>query len=60
MPFGFAHQCDEDFALTSALAAKAAHDFFQALTQLLRLLAQGLGRRCALARDRLEEPEEFF
>ena len=60
MPFGVAHQRDEDFALASTLAAKAAHDLLQGLVQLLRLLTQGLGRRGAVARDRLDESQEFF
>jgi len=60
VPFGVAHQRDEDFALAATLAAKAAHDLLQGLAQLLRLLTQGLGRRGALARKRLEESKEFF
>jgi hypothetical protein len=32
----------------------------QGLAQLLRLLTQGLGRRGALARHRLDESKEFF
>lgn len=51
MPLGLAHQIDEDFAMATALAAKAVHDLFQALAQLLGLLTQGLGWRCALTRD---------
>ena len=60
MSFGVAHQSDKDFALASALPAKAAHDLFEGLAQLLGLLTQGLGRRRALARDRLNEAKEFF
>jgi len=60
VPFRFTHQFDEDVALASALATKAAHDFFQALAQLLCLLTDDLGRRRALARDRLDEAQEFF
>ena len=60
MSFGFAHQFDEDLALASALATKAAHDFFQVLMQLLGVLTQCLGRRRVLARDRLDEVQEFF
>jgi hypothetical protein len=60
VPFGVAHQRDEDFALASTLAAKAAHDLLQGLAQFLRLLTQGLGRRGALARNRLDEAKEFF
>jgi hypothetical protein len=51
MPLGLAHQFDEDFALATALLAKATHDLVQALAQLLCLLTQGLGRRRALTRD---------
>jgi mannitol/fructose-specific phosphotransferase system IIA component (Ntr-type) len=58
--FGGTHQLDEDFALASALATKAAHDLLQALAQLLRLLTQGLGRWRALACDRLDEAQDFF
>jgi len=60
VPLGFAHQFDEDFPLTSALAAKAAHGLVQVLAQFLRLLTQGLGRRGALACDRLDEAQAFF
>ncbi len=55
MSFSFAHQRDKDFALTSALSAKTAHDLLQGLAQLLCLLIQGLGWWRALARDRLDE-----
>lgn len=60
MPLGLAHQVDEDFALATALSAKAAHDLVQALAQLLGLLTQGLGWRRAWARDRLDEAKDFF
>lgn len=60
MSFGFAHESDKDFALASALAAKAAHDLCEALAQLWCLLPQGLGWRRALARDRFDELQEFF
>jgi hypothetical protein len=60
VPFRFTHQFDEDLALTSALAAKATHDLFQGLTQYLCVLTQGLGRRRAVARDRLDKAKEFF
>jgi len=55
MPFRFTYQLDEDVALASALATKAAHDFFQALGELLCLVTQGLGRRRALVCDRHDE-----
>ena len=60
MAFSFAHQLDKDFALTSALSAKTAHDLLQGLAQLLRLLTQGLCWWRALARDRLDESQDFF
>ena len=60
MAFSFAHQFDKDFALASALSAKTAHDLLQGLAQLLPLLTQGLCWWRALARDRLDEAQEFF
>ena len=60
VPLGCAHQLDKDFALASALAAKAAQDLFQGLAQCLSLDAQGLGRRGALTRDRLDASKIFF
>jgi hypothetical protein len=60
VPFGFAYQLEEDFALATALATKAVHDLLQALVQLLRLLTQDLGWRRALACDRLDEAQDFF
>ena len=60
MPLGLAHQLDEDLALAAALSAKAVHDLFQGPAELLALVTQGLGRRGALARDRLEESQGFF
>ena len=60
MPLGLAHQVDEDFALATALSAKAAHDLFQALAQLLGLMTQGLGWRRVLVCDRLDVSKDFF
>ena len=59
-PLGLAYQLDKDFALASALSAKTAHDLLQGLAQLLRLLPQGLCGWRALARDRLDESQDFF
>jgi hypothetical protein len=52
--FGLAHQLHEDFALTSALAAKAAHDFLQVVLELLGLALQR-GRSGDAGRDELED-----
>ena len=40
MSLGLAHQFDEHFALTSALTAKASHDFLEVLLQGLSLRTQ--------------------
>jgi hypothetical protein len=42
--FGLANQFDEDFALATTATAKAAHDFAEALLQVLYL---GLQSRAA-------------
>ena len=60
VPFGLAHQLDEDFALAPALTAEASHDFLQTLMQLMSLRAQGGGGASALAADALDEMKGFF
>ncbi len=55
VPFGLAHQRDEDFALAPTLPPKAPHNLLQGLVQLMRLVAQwGRGER-RLPRDPLDE-----
>jgi hypothetical protein len=49
-----AYKLHEDFALTSALAAKAAHDFLQVVLELLGLALQR-GRSGDAERDELED-----
>lgn len=52
--FGVAHQLHEDFALTSALATKAVHDFLQIVLECLGLALQR-GRSGDTGRDELED-----
>ncbi len=60
VPFGLAHQRDEDFALAPALPTKTPHDLLQGLVQRMRLVAQwGRGER-RLPRDPLDELQAFF
>ena len=60
VPFGLAHQRDEDFALAPALPTKASHDLVQGLTQLTSLMVQrGRGERGLLG-DPFNELERFF
>jgi len=55
VPFGLAHQRDEDFALAPTLPPKAPHNLLQGLVQFMRLVAQwGRGER-RLPRDPLDE-----
>jgi hypothetical protein len=55
-----AHQLYQDPALTTALAAKAPHDFFQLLVELLGLTRENRGSAAALVRDVFDERQRFF
>ena len=52
--FRLAHQCDEDFALAPALPAKATHNLFEVLAQLLHVVLQCCGGQAALSGDPLD------
>ena len=58
--FGLAHQCYEDFALTAALATKAAHNPLEGVVERLCVGLQRGRVRGALCRDGLDKVEDFF
>lgn len=58
--FSLAHQADKDFALATALAAKAAHDLREGVMQGVGLRFQRGRCRGAVRRDGPDELEDFF
>jgi hypothetical protein len=55
-----AHQFHEDMPLPSALAAKAAHDFFQLLVEALGLVRERRGPAAAPRCETCNQLERFF
>ena len=58
--FRVAHQLHQDVPLPSAWAAKASHDFFQFLLELLGLTCEDRGSAAARLRDACDERKGFF
>ena len=58
--FRLAHQFHEDVPLSSALAAKAAHDFCQFLVEAMGLVRERRGPAAALRCDACNQLERFF
>src|SRR6516165_4680905 len=58
--FGLANQFDEDFALATTAATKAAHDFAEALLQVLHVGVQSRAATTARLGDVDNEVERFF
>jgi hypothetical protein len=60
LPFGVAHQRDEDAALPPALAAKTPHDLLQLLLQTLGLASQVDGPTAASLGETFDDLKGFF
>jgi hypothetical protein len=58
--FRVAHQFHEDVPLPSALAAKAAHDFFDLLVEAMGLVRERRGPAAALRCDADNQLKRFF
>jgi hypothetical protein len=58
--FRLAHQFYKDLTLPTALAAKAPHDFFQLLVELLGLTREDRGSAATLLGDVFDERQGFF
>ena len=58
--FGLAHEFHEDFALTSALAAKATHDFGDLLVEAVGLAVQLHSPATAPLSNPFNQLESFF
>ena len=58
--FRLAYQFHQDLALTTTLATKAAHNFFQLLVELLGLAREDRGTAAVFLRDGFDERKHFF